>query len=528
MNKTYYQWLLENGDPSKLRNLFGVVPAYPVFMFIGIILVIIACVVHLKLRGIPLKDFQTSIFLIIPMGILGATILGKMFLPFYQRSDTWYKIFFFWDPGMSLFGALLFGSLTGIGWFLKKSKTTQISLWVYADCIIPNILLGQMIGRWGNFYNHEILGQATSWDALWYLPSSIKTNLFYFPDFISFFNPSNSSDLLINHQGWWIVGSETYNLVKDFISQTYNNQTFEQVLNSPIQYHQPLFLFESFFNFWLWILITFIVSNLSRWFSKPKPWDLQPTAFPGWFNKKYKSLKKEEIQEIKTIVPIKYKKVIIETDQNKTVELKLSFYQAWNKAYYWYEPDINDLKIIEDKIIKYQYEKRLNDQQFKKIKLQHQNNLDKIRKNYQTQLLRLNKHSSQYKKILELQKQELLKEKQLFKQKQNNYYSTYTVWNKLFNVNPYATELEKLHNPNNYFVIRCGVTTGCFVAGYLIIRIILETMRRDTELFIQNARVLNFIVLTIILISGITIIIVAQFIAPYKWRKIGWLYEKSY
>ncbi|SYV95074.1 Uncharacterised protein, partial [Mycoplasma putrefaciens] len=46
------------------------------------------------------------------------------------------------------------------------------------------------------------------------------------------------------------MGSETYNLVKDFISQTYNNQTFEQVLNSPIQYHQPLFLFESFFNFW--------------------------------------------------------------------------------------------------------------------------------------------------------------------------------------------------------------------------------------------------------------------------------------
>ncbi|MBY7704205.1 hypothetical protein JIY74_28580 [Vibrio harveyi] len=57
-------------------------------MFIGVILVIIASIVHLKRKGIPLKEFETSIFIIIPAGILGATIFGKIFLPFYQQNNT--------------------------------------------------------------------------------------------------------------------------------------------------------------------------------------------------------------------------------------------------------------------------------------------------------------------------------------------------------------------------------------------------------------------------------------------------------
>ncbi|UWD34693.1 prolipoprotein diacylglyceryl transferase [Mycoplasma cottewii] len=527
MPNTYYQWLEQNGDPSKARNLFGVVPAYPIFMFIGIILVIIASIVHLKRKGIPLKEFETSIFIIIPAGILGATIFGKIFLPFYQQPNTWYKIFFFWDPGMSLFGSLLFGTLFGIAFFLKRSKVTKISLWVYADCIIPNILLGQMIGRWGNFYNHEILGPQVSYESLYYLPEFIKNKLFYFPSFGTFHNPDNVNDLLINHDGWWIVGSDVYDKIKHFISSEYNNQTFDQVLNQKITYNQPLFLFESFLNFILWILITFVIRNIGMWFSKPKPWELEPKAFPGWFNKQYKSLKESDIKDIQTLVPVKYKKVIINKDDQE-IELKLSFYQAWNKAFYWYEPDQNSVNQIEKQIFNYFDSKYNAEQQFKRIKIQHKNKLIKIQKDYDLKLSRLNKNSDQYNELLNLLKQELDKEKEIFKQKQNNYYKTYSIWNKIFNVNPYSKELEKLHNPHNYLVIRCGVATGCFITGYLIIRIILESFRKPTEYFIQNHSVINFIILSLILLSGIAIILIAQFIAPYKWREIGWLYEKSY
>nr|VZR96969.1 Prolipoprotein diacylglyceryl transferase [Mycoplasma feriruminatoris] len=98
----------------------------------------------------------------------------------------------------------------------------------------------------------------------------------------------------------------------------------------------------------------------------------------------------------------------------------------------------------------------------------------------------------------------------------------------IFNVNVFSKDIEKLNNPNQFKVIRSGVLTGCYVLGYLIIRIILETFRQNHELFIQNHRTINFIILSIILLSGIFIILLTQFISPYKWRQIGWLYEKSY
>ena len=48
---------------------------------------------------------------------------------------------------MSLFGALALGTAAGFVWFYYRSKVTMISVWVYADCILPNILLGQVLGR---------------------------------------------------------------------------------------------------------------------------------------------------------------------------------------------------------------------------------------------------------------------------------------------------------------------------------------------------------------------------------------------
>lgn len=58
--------------------------------------------------------------------------------------------------------------------------------------------------------------------------------------------------------------------------------------------------------------------------------------------------------------------------------------------------------------------------------------------------------------------------------------------------------------------------SGGYIAGYLIIRIILETHRQTNELFIQNAPVADFIVLSLILIIGLVTIFFAQFVAPYK------------
>jgi phosphatidylglycerol:prolipoprotein diacylglycerol transferase len=42
--------------------------------------------------------------------------------------------------------------------FGEKPAVRRVSIWVYADCIVPAILLGQVIGRWGNYFNQELYG----------------------------------------------------------------------------------------------------------------------------------------------------------------------------------------------------------------------------------------------------------------------------------------------------------------------------------------------------------------------------------
>ena len=63
----------------------------------------------------------------------------------------------FRNGGYALYGGLLFGFLAAAV-FCRITKT---SFWQSADIACPGILLGQAIGRWGNFFNRESFGEYT-------------------------------------------------------------------------------------------------------------------------------------------------------------------------------------------------------------------------------------------------------------------------------------------------------------------------------------------------------------------------------
>lgn len=477
----YLDWIKNYGNPSDQRLLFGFLPAYPLFIFSGILLVIIFSVWNLKKRGIPLLDFELGLVIAIPIGILGASIFGKIFIP----NITWYHIFFFWEPGMSLFGSFAFGFIASIVWFHYRSQSSRISLWVYADCIVPNILLGQMIGRWGNFYNHEILGNITSYENLKWLPSFIRNQLFYFPNLSGFELENN----------WWTVEKlpealktlaqsgpfegfslfEVLTAVDPLISKTTGLPLDAKVIPyGTILYRQPLFLIEGIGNLGLWVVIRFGLNNWTKVWSKPAPWVLDPHAYPGRFNKKYRFIQKQELENHQTQLPIRY----YHAKSNQEL-VALTRNQAWNKAYYWYEPELIKVEQL--------------------INKQHQN-----------------------------QQQIALNDKKMFKQHNRWWFKTKLQFKRLIQGNPIGKELELLHNPYQYKIMRAGTLASSYFIGYLILRIILETQRTTTELMIPHHPIATFILLSLILILGVILFIIAQWIAPYRYREIGWLYEKSY
>ena len=58
-----------------------------------------------------------------------------------------------WEGGLAIHGGLIGAVLTGVIYCKKKN----LSFWNVADVVAPSIVIGQIIGRWGNFMNQEAM-----------------------------------------------------------------------------------------------------------------------------------------------------------------------------------------------------------------------------------------------------------------------------------------------------------------------------------------------------------------------------------
>jgi phosphatidylglycerol---prolipoprotein diacylglyceryl transferase len=95
------------------------------------------------------------------------------------------QIIAIWKGGIAIHGAILGGLLAA----LIFSRVKRVSFWQLADLVAPSLILGQAIGRWGNFFNSEAFGSPT--DLPWKLfiprdrrPAGFETVEFYHPTFL--------------------------------------------------------------------------------------------------------------------------------------------------------------------------------------------------------------------------------------------------------------------------------------------------------------------------------------------------------
>ncbi|WP_238393120.1 prolipoprotein diacylglyceryl transferase [Myxacorys almedinensis] len=76
------------------------------------------------------------------------------------------KIIAIWEGGIAIHGAILGGVLAA----LIFARLKQVSFWQLADLVAPSLILGQAIGRWGNFFNSEAFGAPTDLPWKLYIP----------------------------------------------------------------------------------------------------------------------------------------------------------------------------------------------------------------------------------------------------------------------------------------------------------------------------------------------------------------------
>ncbi len=78
-----------------------------------------------------------------------------------------------WKGGIAIHGAILGGSLAA----LIFARWQKISFWQLADLVAPSLILGQAIGRWGNFFNSEAFGDPTNLPWKLYIPAANRFHL---------------------------------------------------------------------------------------------------------------------------------------------------------------------------------------------------------------------------------------------------------------------------------------------------------------------------------------------------------------
>ena len=76
------------------------------------------------------------------------------------------RIFAIWQGGIAIHGAIIGGSIAA----LIFARLKRVSFWQLADLVSPSLILGQAIGRWGNFFNSEAFGSPSNLPWKLYIP----------------------------------------------------------------------------------------------------------------------------------------------------------------------------------------------------------------------------------------------------------------------------------------------------------------------------------------------------------------------
>lgn len=129
---------------------------YGIFIGLGVILGVLLALHEAKRTGQNPDTYLDFIIYAMIIAIICARLYYVIFSwDFYSQHPE--KIFAIREGGLAIYGGIIGGVLTAIVYSRVKKK----NFWVMADTMAPSLILGQMLGRWGNFFNKEAFGGFT-------------------------------------------------------------------------------------------------------------------------------------------------------------------------------------------------------------------------------------------------------------------------------------------------------------------------------------------------------------------------------
>ena len=129
---------------------------YGIVIAVGLLLAMIYGLRRCHQFGLKVDDIVDGVLWIVPVAFVFARIYYCVF-SWEDYADNPIEVLYIWKGGIAIYGGVI-GAILGILIFcrVKKLKTGAV-----LDIVALGFLIGQGIGRWGNFFNREAFGAAT-------------------------------------------------------------------------------------------------------------------------------------------------------------------------------------------------------------------------------------------------------------------------------------------------------------------------------------------------------------------------------
>jgi prolipoprotein diacylglyceryl transferase len=153
---------------------------YGLFITLGIIFGTWLTGRELARKGHDSAIALSSLYLIVPLGLIGARVSYVASNFDLYANNPIPAVLEVWTGGLEIYGAVAGGFLGGILWSWYRG----INPLVFADAAAPGVVLGQAIGRWGDYFGQELFGRPSG--LPWAIRISVENRPAEFADARSF------------------------------------------------------------------------------------------------------------------------------------------------------------------------------------------------------------------------------------------------------------------------------------------------------------------------------------------------------
>ena len=129
---------------------------YALCIALGLLLAIFYGYKRAKEFGHNFDDMVDGILFIVPLAVICTRAYYCIF-NWERYADNPIEVFYIWEGGLAIYGGVI-GAVIGI---LIYSKWKKVKVGAVLDITSLGFLIGQTLGRWGNFFNREAFGSET-------------------------------------------------------------------------------------------------------------------------------------------------------------------------------------------------------------------------------------------------------------------------------------------------------------------------------------------------------------------------------